>query len=86
MSKLKDNEDKCALCGGAFEKGWTDEESEKERTENGWKDENCTLICDDCYRLMKGNLQPYHPESLIEGTRLVIVDGKVIKNNMGELG
>ena len=28
---MKDNEYKCQLCGGIFEKAWSDEEAENER-------------------------------------------------------
>ena len=54
---MKDNEYKCANCGEANEKGWTDEEAEKE-AENAfgkpvseWND-TPVLVCDDCYKKM----------------------------------
>lgn len=44
---------KCAQCGGVFEKGWTDEDAEREREGNGWKsmpDSEMAVVCDDCYQ------------------------------------
>jgi hypothetical protein len=42
----------CAICKGTFNKGWSDEEARQERLEifgNAFKDEDCVLVCDDCY-------------------------------------
>jgi hypothetical protein len=41
----------CAVCQGTFDKGWSDEEARQERTEifGEWKDEDCVVVCDDCY-------------------------------------
>ena len=49
---MKDNEYKCAMCGGVFEKGWTDEEAMEEYKENDFPDTGTPLevICDDCYQ------------------------------------
>lgn len=40
----------CAQCNGVFERGWTDEEAKAEQAENGWQDEDCAMVCDDCYK------------------------------------
>ena len=42
----------CAVCHGTFDKGWSDEEARQERSEvfgNAFKDEDCVIVCDDCY-------------------------------------
>ena len=41
----------CAVCGGIFEKGQTDEEAEEELKKNypGFTIADCELTCDDCY-------------------------------------
>ena len=52
---MKANEYKCAICGGIFEKGWTDEEAIKEMKDNFGKEmtvDDCGLVCDDCYNEM----------------------------------
>lgn len=50
---MKNNEYKCAMCGGIFEKGWTDEEAVEECKENFGEEMTCTgdneMVCDDCY-------------------------------------
>ena len=45
---------KCAMCGGVFEKGWTDEEAEQELQQNfqGITPDDCDIVCDDCYKIM----------------------------------
>ena len=51
---MKDNEFKCAMCGGIFEKGWTDEEAMKECKENFGEKmasaEDYEVVCNDCYQ------------------------------------
>ena len=44
----------CAVCGGVFEKGWSDDEAAAELGEvfPGIGQQDCVLVCDDCYRLM----------------------------------
>ena len=46
----------CAKCLETYEKGWTDEEAEKEAEENfGFIEiEERAIICDDCYREIMG--------------------------------
>lgn len=41
----------CALCGGTFEKGWSDEEAADELSVlfPGVSTAECELICDDCF-------------------------------------
>lgn len=56
---MKDNEYKCADCGGVFEKGWGDEEAIKEKEDNGWGDMSMgsmAVVCDDCYNKIMGNI------------------------------
>lgn len=54
---MTNNEYKCAVCKGVFQKGWSDEEATKEATEvfgkhpDEWNDEVMT-VCDDCYNTM----------------------------------
>ena len=50
---MKNNEYQCALCGGVFEKGQSDEEAEAEGKENfpGTPEDEIELICDYCYKL-----------------------------------
>ena len=45
------NQFTCAVCQGIFDKGWSDEEARQERLEifGEWKDEDCVVVCDDCY-------------------------------------
>lgn len=61
---MKENEFQCAHCGGIFEKGWSEEESQKEaelafgKPVKEWKDKP-VLVCDECYQLM---LPANHPD------------------------
>lgn len=67
---MKKNEYQCEWCKGIFEKGWTDEEAEKEaktifgKNPNEWRDKS-VLICDDCFTQM---YPPAHPD-LLEKTK-----------------
>ena len=50
---MKANEYKCSICKQVFEKGLTEEEAVKQLEEefgSCWKPEDCSLICDDCYK------------------------------------
>lgn len=50
---MEPNEYKCAMCGGVFEKEWSDEEAKAEQEDNGWgdiADEDMEIVCDDCYK------------------------------------
>ena len=43
----------CEMCKGTFPKGWTDEDAQAEREDNGWvdtPDEDMCVICDVCYK------------------------------------
>jgi len=54
---MRDNEYQCAQCGGAFEKGRSDEEA-MEETHNNFGNipqEECTVICGDCYKKFMEN-------------------------------
>ena len=48
---MKDTEYKCDSCGNIYEKGWSDEEAEKEQLEVfGYIPlEERAIICDDCF-------------------------------------
>ncbi len=63
---MKDNEYKCAMCGGVFEKGLTDEEAMKECVENFGEEmasaEDNDVVCDSCYK----NIYPQeHPHEVL---------------------
>ncbi len=51
---MKNNEFKCGICGETYEKGWSDEEAEKECVENFGEEmahgDDRVIICDACYR------------------------------------
>lgn len=52
---MKDNEFKCAVCGGVFAKVLTDEEAEQQLRDefgDGWTPGDCDMVCDDCYQEM----------------------------------
>lgn len=52
----------CARCGGVWRKGWSDEECQSERAENGWADvpdEEVVLVCEDCYQYMRAAERSY---------------------------
>lgn len=48
---------KCDSCGEVFEKGWSDEEAEKEADDlfPGLKVEDRAVVCDDCFKRMTGD-------------------------------
>lgn len=53
--ELKQNEFQCAMCKGIFEKGWSDEEAEKEAEELWGKktsisDPRMVIVCDNCFQ------------------------------------
>lgn len=52
--KLKDNEYRCANCGGVFNKGWSDAEAIEElmQRQPNVSAEECDLVCDPCFRHM----------------------------------
>jgi hypothetical protein len=47
MSK---KEFKCEMCGGVFEKGWSDADAIEEAVNNGVAEEPCGVVCDDCFK------------------------------------
>jgi len=50
---MNDNEYKCELCKGVFEKDQTEEEARAEEKEMfGGNDPDAALVCDDCYKEM----------------------------------
>jgi hypothetical protein len=48
------NQYRCALCGGVFDKGWSDEEAKAEMEQNfpGMKADQEDLVCDPCYQAL----------------------------------
>src|SRR5450755_3189041 len=55
---MTENEYQCAMCGGVFTKGWSEQEARAE-TQSYWPDtpqEDLAVICDDCW-------QKVHPET-----------------------
>lgn len=66
----------CAMCGGVFETGWSDEEAKQEYAENfgpviSTHDEG-VIVCDDCYNLIHPLL---HPDK-VEATKAEIIAQK----------
>ncbi len=51
---MKNNEYQCAACNNIYEKGWSDEEQEKEMLEyfGNIPEEERRVICDDCFNFM----------------------------------
>lgn len=49
---MKDNEYKCSMCFGIFEKGWTDMEADIEAVElwEGSQLKSTMIVCDDCFK------------------------------------
>jgi len=48
-----DNTFVCAMCGGEFEKEWSDDDAEAELKENfgsNTQKEDCVIVCDECYK------------------------------------
>lgn len=45
---------RCAVCRGIFEKGWSDDEAAAELTTTfpGIGQDECALVCDDCFEKM----------------------------------
>lgn len=56
IKNMGPNEYQCAACGEVYEKGWTDEDAASEREENGWSSLECEVVCDDCYKMMMGEM------------------------------
>lgn len=54
---IKENEYQCVNCKGIFQKGWGDEEMEKEAKDFWGEVENPVIVCDDCFKIMTGNGQ-----------------------------
>lgn len=46
----------CTICKGVYNKGWSDEEAEKELEQKFGKRniEDCDVVCDDCYNKFFG--------------------------------
>ena len=40
----------CAKCGKEFTSSSTEEDVQAERTENGFDNDDCVVVCDDCYK------------------------------------
>lgn len=50
-AEIPENSFQCAVCGGVFVKGWSDEESIASAIENGHRPTNDDdgHVCEDCY-------------------------------------
>ena len=50
----------CAMCGGEFEKDWSDEEAMAELKENfgDVSGDALDVVCDDCYNKIKPSANP----------------------------
>jgi hypothetical protein len=48
------NQYRCEVCEGVFDKGWSDEEASAELAETfqGFSEDECGMVCDDCYKAM----------------------------------
>lgn len=57
LEKLFEKSYKCAICGGVFDKDWSEEEAlaQKEKVFPGKPLAECDLVCDDCYKMVMGN-------------------------------
>ena len=54
MQEIQPHQYRCACCHEVFDKGWSDEEAQKELGDNfpTVPVEECDLVCDDCYKKM----------------------------------
>lgn len=70
MEQVKENEYECGHCHEVYEKGWSDEEAEKEaqdtfgKPSEEWVGGKVT-VCDDCYQKM----HPKDNPELVEETK-----------------
>lgn len=65
---MKENEYKCAMCKGVFNKGWTDEEAKEESKGyfGEWADQDLEVVCDDCFN----KIHPTKYPDLAEETKI----------------
>ena len=51
---MEDNEYQCALCGGIFQKVWSDDEANAEYAElfPDQQDEPMEVVCENCFKIM----------------------------------
>lgn len=51
---LETGQYQCAVCGGVFNKTWSDDEAAAELSETfpGYASDDCGIVCDDCYKAM----------------------------------
>lgn len=52
-AEIGPNQYQCSVCGGIFDKGWSDEQAVEELKKNfsGSGDpDDCDILCDDCYK------------------------------------
>jgi hypothetical protein len=54
----------CAICGGTFKKGWSEEEAlaEKDVLFAGVPIDECAVVCDPCWKRMGLDLLPEPPK------------------------
>jgi DNA-directed RNA polymerase subunit RPC12/RpoP len=57
---MKENQYKCAVCGGVFDKVWSDEEAMEEYHKEfpGVPDEDREIVCDDCWNEITAQVPP----------------------------
>lgn len=69
-AKLGPNEFRCAMCGGIFEKGRPDEEAvaEREKLFGFLREEECDLVCEDCFQKMHPDNHPHAAEEAMAET------------------
>lgn len=66
---MKADEYQCAMCGGVFTKGWSEQEARAE-TQQYWPDtpqEDLAVVCDDCWQKVHPQTHPVeYAESLYD--------------------
>lgn len=48
---VKHGQYRCEMCNGVFDFGWSYEEAKAEAESKGLNVSNCSIVCDDCYKL-----------------------------------
>ena len=60
----------CAMCGEAFNEGWTDEEAMAESVAvfGKLRPEELDVVCDDCYQKINPAYHPHQVETAVADT------------------
>ena len=55
MTDKQEGSVQCVVCGLVFDSEWTEEEAQAELARNfqGFKTEECEVVCEDCYQKLK---------------------------------